>query len=129
MLQTLKEHIRNCLDHAADAGQRAGSSSSLQRKADFQWLQNNWASLAQSYDYSGRLERFLQEHGHMIAWGWEPSASAPFGIEVQIAVIEHKSEVHPLVFPCRRVLTGWVNAKTNQPLDVNPTHWREWTDD
>jgi hypothetical protein len=31
-----------------------------------------------------------------------------------------------LVFPCRRILSGWVNAETRQRIDVHPTHWRGW---
>ena len=34
---------------------------------------------------------------------------------------------HAVVFPCRRVLGGWVKATTLKPVDVRPTHWREWS--
>jgi hypothetical protein len=34
--------------------------------------------------------------------------------------------VHPLVFPCRRGLSGWTKADNNRLLEVDPTHWRVW---
>jgi len=58
---------------------------------------------------------------------WQPIATAPFGRDLEIAVITYDGP-HPLVFPCRRVLHGWIDAKTNKQVDVQPTHWREWKD-
>jgi hypothetical protein len=58
---------------------------------------------------------------------WRAIASAPFGRDLELAVID-ANEVHALVFPCRRVLRGWVKAKTNSSVNVHPTHWREWDD-
>jgi hypothetical protein len=48
------------------------------------------------------------------------------GRDLQLAVID-ASGMHALVFPCRRVLHGWVNAE-NVSVFVRPTHWREWLD-
>ena len=56
---------------------------------------------------------------------WHPIATAPFDRDLELAVIDH-GEMHALVFPCRRVLTGWTVAKANKLIDVQPTHWREW---
>ena len=56
---------------------------------------------------------------------WQ-STAAPFDRHLQLAVIDTGGEVHALVFPCRRVLRGWVNSQTGAPVDVFPTHWREW---
>jgi hypothetical protein len=39
-----------------------------------------------------------------------------------------KTEPHALVFPCRRVPGGWINAKLRKWIDVRPTHWREWVE-
>jgi hypothetical protein len=33
---------------------------------------------------------------------------------------------HALVFACRRISGGWINAQTRARLDVRPTHWRDW---
>ena len=56
---------------------------------------------------------------------WQSVSTAPFDRELELAVLD-KEGAHALVFPCRRVLSGWIDAKTKQRLDVDPTHWREW---
>ncbi len=58
--------------------------------------------------------------------GWQPIATAPFDRDLELAVIDRDGP-HALVFPCRRVLHGWINARTRQHTDVRPTHWREWS--
>jgi hypothetical protein len=42
-----------------------------------------------------------------------------------LAVIDADG-AHALVFACRRVLGGWMNTRTREPVDVWPTHWRLW---
>lgn len=56
---------------------------------------------------------------------WEPIASVPPGRLVQVAVIS-SGKLTPLRFPCRLSETGWVHAVTDEPIGVEPTHWREW---
>lgn len=46
--------------------------------------------------------------------------------DVRLAVIE-QGDVHALVFPCRRTGNSFVDAKTKRVVDLNPTHWQEWT--
>ncbi len=58
---------------------------------------------------------------------WKPITSAPFDCDLELAVIEG-SGVHPLVFACRRVVGGWINAATRERVPVHPTHWRDWGD-
>ena len=58
---------------------------------------------------------------------WEPIATAPFDRDLELAVFDTAGQAHALVFPCRRVVGGWVDAETKKKLiDVRPTHWREW---
>jgi hypothetical protein len=59
---------------------------------------------------------------------WEPISTAPFDRNLELAVIE-RGEAHALVFPCRRILGGWINAESKQQIEVRPTHWREWQED
>jgi hypothetical protein len=56
---------------------------------------------------------------------WHPISSAPFEQDLELSVIE-LSEVHALVFPCRRTPRGWINAATKSTVSVTPTHWRPW---
>jgi hypothetical protein len=55
---------------------------------------------------------------------WKLILSAPFDLDLELAVIN--GGVHPLVFPCRRAVGGWIDADSYQQIDVHPTHWREW---
>jgi hypothetical protein len=56
---------------------------------------------------------------------WHPIATAPFDRDLELAVINYDG-AHTVVFPCRRILGGWMKAETNTPIIVYPTHWREW---
>jgi hypothetical protein len=56
---------------------------------------------------------------------WQTVASAPFGRDLELAVIGYDG-THALVFPCRRILGGWMKSETKERMDVHPTHWRQW---
>jgi len=56
---------------------------------------------------------------------WNPVSNAPFDQDLKLAVIDYDGP-HALVFPCRRVLGGWVDTQTHRRVDVRPTHWRPW---
>ena len=56
---------------------------------------------------------------------WQHVSTAPFERDLELAVIDGDGP-HALVFPCRRILSGWMNVETKERLDVRPTHWREW---
>ena len=58
---------------------------------------------------------------------WQRISTAPFDRDLELAVIIY-GRVHALVFPCRRILTGWVKSGTQEQVNVRPTHWREWKD-
>jgi len=61
-----------------------------------------------------------------IQWLWQPISTAPFDCDLELAVINYDG-VHALVFPCRRIIGGWLKAATRQQLEIHPTHWRRWT--
>jgi hypothetical protein len=56
---------------------------------------------------------------------WWEISTAPFDQDLELAVIDSDGP-HALVFPCRRILGGWMKAETKERLDVHPTHWRAW---
>ncbi len=58
---------------------------------------------------------------------WEPVSTAPFERDLELAVIDDDG-IHALVFACRRINDGWVDAKTGVKLEVYPSHWRYWQD-
>ena len=61
------------------------------------------------------------------AFMWQPISGAPFDRDLELAVVD-KDEHHALVFPCRRIAGGWMNAGSKKWIDVSPTHWREWVE-
>lgn len=125
MIQRLGEHIRKCLEQAAKAGSRADEISDPGRKTDFLNLEKQWLCLAQSFILCNRIERLLLSRSEASATEWLSISSAPFDRDLELAVIDGGG-VHALVFPCRRVLGGWLNAEITERIDVRPTHWREW---
>jgi hypothetical protein len=42
---------------------------------------------------------------------WKPASTAPFDRHLQLAVI-NRLGTHALVFPCRRILGGWMKVGT-----------------
>lgn len=56
---------------------------------------------------------------------WKPISTAPFDRDIEIAYIDGGG-THALVFPCRRILDGWIKAETKKRIEVQPSHWREW---
>jgi hypothetical protein len=59
------------------------------------------------------------------AAGWQPISLAPFDPELELAVINSQG-THALVFPCRRIVGGWLKSETGERIEVHPTHWRGW---
>jgi hypothetical protein len=61
---------------------------------------------------------------------WHPikhPSHVPNNRDVRLAVIDANGRVHALAFPCRRSGLEWVDAKSGRRVEVNPTHWQEWT--
>jgi hypothetical protein len=56
---------------------------------------------------------------------WETIATAPFGRDLELSVIE-LGQVHALIFACQRRADGWIDAETGRRIAVDPTHWRLW---
>ena len=56
---------------------------------------------------------------------WTPITSAPLERDLQLSVVD-AGEIHALAFPCRQRASGWINAATQQPVAIEPTHWRPW---
>jgi len=37
-------------------------------------------------------------------------------------------DIHTLVFPVRKNGQSWTKASTQERIDIQPTHWRKWSD-
>jgi hypothetical protein len=125
MLQSLSDHVRNCLERAEIAGTQAKETDDPVRKAEFLNLEKSWTLLARSFEFAERLERFLHNYSTTGMLEWQPIAAAPFDRDLELAVFSGE-QPHALVFPARRVLGGWIDAETKKRIDLHPTHWREW---
>ncbi len=56
---------------------------------------------------------------------WRRVTTAPFDCDLELAVLDEDGP-HALVFPCRRILSGWIKVETGERIAVDPTHWRPW---
>jgi hypothetical protein len=56
---------------------------------------------------------------------WYSIVSAPFGLDLQLATINDEGE-RVFDLPCRRSVTGWIDARWLTPIAFQPTHWRRW---
>lgn len=56
---------------------------------------------------------------------WFEISTAPFNRDLELAVID-AAGAHATVYPCRRVVGGWIKADSEKRVDLQPTHWREW---
>lgn len=56
---------------------------------------------------------------------WNPIATAPNGVELELCVSD-SGEYHALVVPCRRNGVGWSDVRLNRMVPIRPTHWRLW---
>ncbi len=127
MLQNLGNNIRHCHDRAVEARRRAAEAADPASRADFEAMEQGWLRLAESYMLSERLQQYLLEQDTKIArrGAWQPVATAPFDRHIELAVNQDATP-HAVAFPCRRVLHGWMDTDTKEPIDVQPTHWRVW---
>jgi hypothetical protein len=58
---------------------------------------------------------------------WYPISTAPYDRDLELAAIDRLGE-HLLVFSCRRTGTDtWIDILTRRRIEVQPTHWREWS--
>jgi hypothetical protein len=123
--QKLRDHIGNCLAQAEEAKRRADATADPDAKDDFLSLERTWKELAQHYQFSARLERFLLNHRNTAERPWKPISRAPFDCDLELAVI-NRDGPDVIIFPCRRVVGGYIDPRTNQRIDLNPSHWRAW---
>ena len=129
MLQSLSHHIRECHQRAARAELRAKAGFDPLERAFHEAMVRRWRSLARSYALNAAMERFLNGLDGVAPARlapWQPAASAPFEHDVRLAIIGGDGDIHILSFPARRAASGWIDARTSKPIDVNPSHWCSW---
>jgi hypothetical protein len=58
MLQELGKELRECYEHAEDCGRRASIETDAQLRKDFLDMEARWLRLAQSIEFTQRLDHF-----------------------------------------------------------------------
>jgi hypothetical protein len=58
---------------------------------------------------------------------WLPVSIAPSDADLEVCILNEQG-LHALVFPVRKRGADWVDASTKKRIDIQPTHWRTWTD-
>ncbi len=65
---------------------------------------------------------------HPLPDRWLPVAIAPADADLEVCVIDDQG-VHALVFPTRKRGHQWIDPSNGKPIDIDPTHWRPWSED
>jgi hypothetical protein len=65
---------------------------------------------------------------HRLPDNWLPVSIAPSDADLEVGVMDRRGDVVALIFPVRRRGIDWVDATSKKPVDIAPTHWRNWTE-
>jgi len=65
---------------------------------------------------------------HSASAEWRPTSIAPSDRDLEVCALDFDGIVHALPFPCHKDGANWVDRWGKAHSDVQPTHWREWTD-
>jgi hypothetical protein len=66
---------------------------------------------------------------HSLSAEWLPVSIAPTDADLEVCVMDYDGIVHSLTSPCRKSGPGWIDTSTKKRIDIQPTHWRKWSDD
>jgi hypothetical protein len=130
MLQKVSEQIAHCYHRASECRAKAVNAVNEAASQEYYELERRWLMLARSYELSERITDFTGERrrrSNVAAslLGWHAISTAPFDRDLELAILDTDGP-HALVFPCGRILHGWVESETRKVIEVRPTHWREW---
>ena len=65
---------------------------------------------------------------HSLPAEWLPVSNAPSDRDLEVCVLDYDGIVHALVFPYHKDGAEWVDASDKKHVDIQPTHWRKWTE-
>jgi hypothetical protein len=69
----------------------------------------------------------IMTHTHALLAEWLPVSIAPSDGDLEVCVMDFNGIVHALGFPCHRDGAEWVDVLNKKHINVQPTHWRNWT--
>jgi hypothetical protein len=59
---------------------------------------------------------------------WMSVSIAPPDEDLEVCVVDYDGIVLALDYPCHKHGADWVDASNKKHIDVQPTHWRKWTE-
>jgi len=65
---------------------------------------------------------------HSLPAEWLPASIAPFDRDLEVCILGYDGVVHTFVSPCHKDGAEWVDASDKKHVDIQPTHWRKWTE-
>jgi hypothetical protein len=65
---------------------------------------------------------------HSLPVEWLPVSIAPSDGDLEVCVMDYDGIVQALVYPCHKNGAEWVDALNKKHVDIQPTHWRKWTE-
>jgi hypothetical protein len=146
MRQKLGREERLCNERAQECAAAAEAALTGDVRTQYQRLERSWLTLARSFQLAQRLTAYLDDEKKGRAESeprvlqtekskapgypdreWQAVSCAPFDCDLELAVVDADG-AHALVFPCRRILGGWIKAQSKERIEIYPTHWRKWQD-
>jgi hypothetical protein len=73
------------------------------------------------------VELIIMSRVHELPEKWLPISIAPSDVDLEVCVMD-KFGIHALVFPVHKNGNKWIDAVTKVGVDIQPTHWRKWTE-
>jgi hypothetical protein len=65
---------------------------------------------------------------HPLSAEWLPVSIAPPDGDLEVCVMDYDGIVQALAYRCHRNGVEWIDASNNKHVDIQPTHWRNWTE-
>jgi hypothetical protein len=65
---------------------------------------------------------------HSLSAEWLPVSIAPPDGDLEVCVMDYDGIVQALAYRCHRNGAEWVDASNKKHVDIQPTHWRNWTE-
>jgi hypothetical protein len=65
---------------------------------------------------------------HSLSGEWLPASITPPDGDLEVCVMDYDGIVLALVYPCHKSGAEWVDASNKKHIDIQPTHWRKWTE-
>jgi hypothetical protein len=65
---------------------------------------------------------------HSLSTEWLPISISPPDGDLEVCVMDYDGLVLALDYPCHRNGADWIDASNKRRIDIQPTHWRKWTE-